>query len=68
MPHAPLLLLSGHRNLIEWLAETYPERCPRKEDDEREIWMYAGERRLINTLLQRLKKETERRQTNRETL
>ena len=45
-------------------------RCTRSsaraEDDDREIWMYAGERRLVNRLVLRLKKENERRRILRE--
>ncbi len=46
-------------DLIYKLAELYPEKCPNPEDDEREIWMKAGERRLVRLLLHKLKREEE---------
>ena len=33
--------------LIEWLDTLYPDRCPDPKHTEREIWMKAGERRLV---------------------
>jgi hypothetical protein len=35
---------------IEWLDQVYPHRCPNPQDSEREIWMKAGERRLVDSL------------------
>ena len=40
--------------LIEWLNALYPEKCPDPKHTEREIWMKAGERRLVNTLISKL--------------
>lgn len=40
--------------LIEDLDKEYPERSPNPKDSEREIWMKAGERRLVNILIARL--------------
>ena len=40
---------------IEWLDNLYPERCPDINDSEREIWMKAGERRLVRSLISKLK-------------
>jgi hypothetical protein len=37
--------------LIELLDERYPEKSPNPEDSEREVWMKAGERRLVRRLL-----------------
>jgi hypothetical protein len=37
-------------DLIKELDELYPERCPSKDQDEREIWMYAGKRELVRNL------------------
>ena len=36
--------------LLDHLDIHYPERCADPNDTEREIWMKAGERRLINRL------------------
>ena len=41
--------------LIESLDKLYPHRCPRVGDTEREIFMYAGKRELIDTLKWTLK-------------
>lgn len=43
------------RELIEQLDQDYPARSPQLTDSDRQIWMQAGERRLIESLLQRLK-------------
>ena len=40
--------------LIEWLDTLYPDKCPDPKHTEREIWMKAGERRLVNTLISKL--------------
>lgn len=41
-------------DLLKELDETHPARWPRVDEPEREIWMKAGERRLIDGLLARL--------------
>jgi hypothetical protein len=41
--------------LVEELDRLYPEKSPNPLDSEREIWMKAGERRLVNNLLIRKK-------------
>lgn len=38
------------QRLIDALDDLYPHRCPNPKDTEREIWMKAGERRLIDFL------------------
>lgn len=38
------------KSLLDWLDKVLPERSPNPHDTEREIWMKAGERRLINML------------------
>lgn len=42
---------------IQYLDRTYPERSPDPGDSEREVWMKAGERRLVRHLLNLLKKQ-----------
>lgn len=37
--------------LIEALDKSYPERCPDPSWSDKEIWMKAGERRLVRRLL-----------------
>lgn len=38
------------QELVDELNEAYPHRCPDPEDSERQIWMYAGTRQLIDRL------------------
>ena len=53
LPEVPYL----SKDLIEMLDQKYPDRCPNPKDTDREIWMKAGERRLVNELLISLKRE-----------
>lgn len=36
--------------LLDFLEAAYPERCADPKDTDREIWMKAGERRLVARL------------------
>jgi hypothetical protein len=45
-----LLPLSAEE-LVEKLDKEIPERCPTPSQAERDIWMYAGKRALVNHLL-----------------
>ncbi len=40
----------AHGELIDLLNELYPEQSPDPRDPEREVWMKAGERRLVRKL------------------
>jgi len=40
--------------LIKWLNDLYPEKCPNPDNTEREVWMKAGERRVVNQLINKL--------------
>jgi hypothetical protein len=40
--------------LIRMLDEEIPHRCPSPRQSERDIWMYAGKRKLVDSLLSRL--------------
>jgi hypothetical protein len=42
------------QDLILQLDEWIPHRCPSPSQSDREIWMYAGKRQLIDHLLSRL--------------
>lgn len=44
--------------LIKRLDNNYPERSPDPNDSERELWMKAGERRLVRRLLAEYEKQT----------
>jgi len=41
-------------DLVRELDTDYPERSPDSKDTERELWMKAGERRLVRGLLARV--------------
>lgn len=47
-------------DLIKHLNARFPDRSPHIEDSEREIWMKAGERRLVTWLVQQFKDQQER--------
>ena len=42
------------KTFIEALDKVYPERCPKLDQNDREIWMYAGKRELIRQMKQKL--------------
>lgn len=44
-------------DLMQWLDEAFPEKCPDPDDTKREVWMKAGERRLVRRLLAHFKKQ-----------
>lgn len=39
------------KSLIETLHAEIPHRCPSPTETEREIWMYAGKRAVVDMLL-----------------
>lgn len=43
--------------LIAELDKMYPHKCPGPKDGEREMWMYAGKRELVDSLLFHLKSD-----------
>mgnify|MGYP000530016484 CR=1 FL=1 len=45
-------------DLVDDLNEQFPHRCPDPKMTEREIWVYAGKRALVDHLLSR-KQHTE---------
>lgn len=42
------------REVAEYLNRIFPERSPDPKDSEREVWMKAGERRVVIHLLTKL--------------
>jgi len=38
-------------DLIDYIDKLMPERSPDPNDSEREVWMKAGERRLVRKLI-----------------
>lgn len=51
-------LMSG--DFIKMLDAMYPPRPPDPKDTEREIWMKAGERRLVEVLQAKFNEANER--------
>lgn len=47
------------RELLEALDKLYPTRPPDPKDSDREIWMKAGERRLLDVLWAKLEEAEE---------
>lgn len=45
------------RELIEWLDELIPHRCPNPKDSFEEIWIKAGKRKLVDFLIEKHKKQ-----------
>lgn len=39
--------VAAHSELIDLLTLLCPEQYPNRDDTEREVWMKAGERRLV---------------------
>lgn len=39
-------------DLVDLLDELYPEQSPDPRDSEREVWMKAGKRDLVRSLMQ----------------
>jgi hypothetical protein len=44
-------------DLVKMLDQLYPPRPPNPAQTEREIWMRAGERRLVERLIETIKQE-----------
>lgn len=36
--------------LLEWLDQQFPDRCPRISDSDRQVWMAAGARQVVDHL------------------
>lgn len=45
--------------LIKQLDAAYPDACPNIKDTDREIWIKAGQRNVVQTLLTSLKQQEE---------
>ena len=50
--------------LVAALDRLFPERCPRPDQDERDIWMYAGKRELVRNLITVLERQERERTRN----
>lgn len=47
------------KELVQALDERFPERSPDPEWSDREVWMRAGERRVVRFLLRKLQEQEE---------
>ena len=45
------------KDLLDRLDTQYPEKAPDPKDTEREVWMKAGERRVVRKLLIEFKRQ-----------
>lgn len=45
--------------LVVALDKKFPHRCPNPKDSEREIWMKAGERRVVDFLIEQFNRQNE---------
>lgn len=45
--------------LVEWLEELFPNRCPKPDESDREVWMNVGAARTIARVRQELKRQEE---------
>jgi len=52
LPHIP-------KDLIEDLDARFPHRCPGPHDPERSIWIYAGQRQMVEFLKENFKRQVE---------
>lgn len=49
---ADIVLPATADQVVELLNQRFPDRCPDPKDPEREVWMKAGERRVVQWLLE----------------
>lgn len=42
------------REAVEALDKLFPEKCPGINDNNRDIWLYAGKRELVNFIKHQL--------------
>jgi hypothetical protein len=47
------------QDLLDDLNRRYPERCPEVDWSDRDIWLKAGERRVIRFLNEQFKRQNE---------
>lgn len=53
-------LVAAHGELVDALDSLYPAAPPNPADDDRMIWIKAGERRVVEHLLTLQRESTER--------
>lgn len=48
------------KEVVEGLDRLVPHRCPTSSQSERDIWMYAGKRSLVDALLAAYRRQQEK--------
>lgn len=57
-PRLPLI----SKELITYLAELFPDKCPELKDSEKEIFYKAGQRSVVNHLIEKAKFQLEEKE------
>lgn len=39
------------KEVIEYLDELFPDKCPNIEDNEKQVWFKSGQRSVVNHLI-----------------
>ncbi len=45
--------------LVKVLSEMFPDACPRLEDTERMVWFRAGQRAVVDVLIEHQRRQNE---------
>lgn len=53
-----------HQELIDYLDQAFPDRCPKIDMPDRAVWMAAGARSVVDFLKTRLLVQTKRAAQN----
>lgn len=53
----PLPLIPN--NIVVALGEMFPNQCPRIEDSERMVWFRAGQRSVVDVLIEHHKRQND---------
>jgi len=55
MPKKPRI----NQEVIKYLDELFPDKCPNLEDNEKQVWFKAGQRSVVNHLIKEIKQQEE---------
>ena len=48
-----------NQEVIKYLDELFPDKCPNLEDNEKQVWFKAGQRSVVNHLIKEIKQQEE---------
>jgi hypothetical protein len=48
-----------NEEVIKYLDEIFPDKCPNIEDNEKQVWFKAGQRSVVNHLIKENKQQEE---------